>query len=116
LYNLLLNSTVNADERYGSFSVSQLCDNDTYNGIDLPISTGGTPTYYLNFSVPITTLLGLNSLTNGILFPVGSVVNLQLELITAQILPIVTFCTAQPAAAGGSPHFYCQFKYFQFKL
>jgi hypothetical protein len=107
LYNLLVNSTINADERFGTFSVSQLTDNDSFNGIDLPLATTatGVGTYYLNFCVPIITLLGLNSLINGRLFPVGSIANLQLEVITAQILPIITYCTTQPASAAEQPIF-----------
>jgi hypothetical protein len=60
LNNLLLNSTTNSDERFGSFLVSQLRDNDSYAGIDLSIPAAGIPANYLNFCVPITTLLGIN--------------------------------------------------------
>jgi hypothetical protein len=46
-------------------------------------------------------LLGFNSLVNNRLFSV----NLQLEVITAQILPVVTFCSTAPTGEPQQPIF-----------
>lgn len=89
IHNLLLNSTVNQSERYGSWSMSG-CDTNSYTGIDLPF--GNTGTYYFNFSIPLICILGLNCMEK--LFPIGLCQNLQVELTTATYVPVASYCTA----------------------
>jgi hypothetical protein len=102
LNNYLLNNTVSPSERYGGTSVSMGTDTNTANGIDLIMNTTGT--YRYNFCIPLLSVIGVNS---DKWFPVGSVNNLQLQMTTASITPIVfnvpagATVTTQPAFTGG---------------
>ena len=87
LHNLLLNSSVNTAERYGGISVSCGADSNTNTGIDLPYAAG---TYYFNFCIPLISIIGLNCEK---LIPVGYIQNLQLQLQTAAVLPVASYCT-----------------------
>ena len=93
LQNFLLNNTVNYAERYGGISVALGADSNSMNGIDLPTTAG---TYRYSFCLPLLSVIGIN--TSDKLFPVGSVNNLQLILGTANICPVVTYCTTVPTA------------------
>jgi hypothetical protein len=98
LQNFLLQNSVSFSERYGGISVCMGSDTNTTNGIDLAISTLGS--YRYNFTIPLLSVIGANY---DKLFPVGSINNLQLQLTTANQLPITAFCSAvttQPAVAG----------------
>ncbi len=99
LQHLLLQNSVNFAERYGGLSVCMGTDSNTQTGIDLAISTTGT--YRYNFTIPLLSVIGANY---DKLFPIGSINNLQLQMTTANQLPITTHCTGattQPAVAGG---------------
>ena len=89
LQNFLLQNTVNLAQRYGGMTVGMGCDSNSANGIDLPHAAIGT--YRFNFCIPLLSMIGINS---DKLFPVGMVNNLQLQMTTASILPIVSYCTA----------------------
>lgn len=93
LSNFLLNNTVNSSERFGGISVSLGADSNSYNGIELATTAG---TYRYSFCLPLLSVIGIN--TTEKLFPVGSVNNLQLVLGTANVLPVVSYCTAVPTA------------------
>jgi len=86
LANQLLNSTVNTAEKYGGCAVGMGCDTNSMAGVDLPIITAAnlSPVYY-NFSIPLISVIGLNNRDH--LFPVGSISNLQLQLMTSANLP-----------------------------
>lgn len=92
-YNLLfanfLTANVNPSERFGAVAISLGCETSKNTGIDLPTAVG---TYYFNFSVPLISIIGLSTLDK--LLPIGSISNLQLQLMTSQILPVSSFCTA----------------------
>lgn len=90
LQNFLLQNTVNYSERYGGISVAMGTDSNTANGIDLAHT--GTTSYRYNFCIPLLSVIGVNSPDK--LFPVGSVNNLQLVMTTANLVPLVSFCTA----------------------
>jgi hypothetical protein len=62
-------------------------DANSASGLDLPTAIG---TYRFNFCIPLISLIGLNTEKY---FPVGSVNNLQLQMTTANLCPIITFCT-----------------------
>jgi len=89
LQNFLLQNTVNLSERVGGISICMGTDANSANGIDLPHATTGA--YRFNFCIPLISLIGLNTEKY---FPVGSVNNLQLQLTTANLIPIITYCTA----------------------
>lgn len=89
LFNNLLNGSVNYSERYGGISICMGSDTNSSTGIDLPWSTAGT--YYYNFAVPLISIIGLNS---DKLIPVGVIQNLQLQMMTANVLPVGSFCTS----------------------
>lgn len=99
LQHFLLQNSVNFAERYGGLSVCMGTDTNTQTGMDFAISTTGS--YRYNFTIPLLSIIGANY---DKLFPVGSINNLQLQMTTANTLPISTFCTAattQPVIAGG---------------
>jgi hypothetical protein len=88
LQHFLLQNTVSYSQRTGG--ISQMgCDTNSANGIDLAHATVGT--YRYNFSIPVLSMIGINS---DKLFPVGMVNNLQLQMTTASLLPIVAYCSA----------------------
>lgn len=89
LSNFLLQNTVNYAERYGGIGICMGTDSNSATGIDLAHATAGS--YRYNFCVPLISLIGLNTEKY---FPVGSVNNLQLQLTTANLIPIITYCTA----------------------
>jgi hypothetical protein len=113
LFNQLLTSSVNFSERYGQCSVSMGCDTNTYSGIDLPHSATGT--YWFNFSVPLISIIGLNTAgTSNKLFPIGSVGALTLRMTTANLLPFCSYCTAittQPVFTVSLESFNLDMKY-----
>ena len=92
LFNYLLNTSVNGSERYGSWSVANGADQNSFSGTDLPQSVG---TFNYNFSIPLVSILGLNlSTTSNKLLPVGSIQNLSLQMNTSTVLPFASYCTA----------------------
>jgi hypothetical protein len=98
LQNYLLANMVSNSERNGGFSVSMGCDTNSMTGIELGTAVA---TYRYSFNIPLCSIIGYNS---DKLFPIGSINNLQLQMVTAQNLPLVSFCTAvttQPAFSGG---------------
>ena len=98
LQHFLLQNSVSFSERYGGISVCMGSDTNTTTGIDLAISATGP--YRYNFSIPLLSVIGANY---DKLFPVGSINNLQLQMTTANQLPITAFCTGattQPVVAG----------------
>lgn len=88
LQNFLLQNTVSQSERFGGISTSMGADTNSANGIDIGTLVGS---YRYNFCIPLLSVIGVNS---DKMFPVGSVNNLQLVMTTANITPIVSFCTA----------------------
>jgi hypothetical protein len=95
LQNYLLQNTVNLAQRYGGITVGMGTDSNSANGIE--IGHASISTFRYNFSIPLLSMIGINS---DKLFPVGMVNNLQLQMTTATLLPIVAYCTAvatQPA-------------------
>lgn len=97
LFNQMINGSVNYAERYGGVSISMGCDTNTQTGVDLPLAVG---TYYFNFAVPLVSIIGLNT---DKLIPVGAIQNLQLQMMTANVLPVSSFCTALTTSAVWSP-------------
>lgn len=89
LFNNLLNGTVNGSERQGGVSICMGADTNTNTGIDLPLASG---TYFFNFAIPLISIIGLN--TDNKLIPVGVIQNLQLQMMTASVLPVATYTSA----------------------
>ena len=92
---------MNASERFGGLSVCMRTDTNTNTGIDLAITTVGT--YRYNFTIPLLSVIGANY---DKLFPIGSINNMQLQMTTANQLPIATYALTttgltQPAIANG---------------
>ena len=99
LQHMLLQNSVNSAERYGGISVCMGTDTNSHAGIDLAIANTGS--YRYNFTIPLLSVIGANY---DKLFPIGSINNLQLQMTTANLLPITSFggaITTQPAIAGG---------------
>ena len=88
LQNFLLQNTVSLSERVGGVSICMGSDVNSANGIDLPTAAAA---YRFNFCIPLISLIGLNTEKY---FPIGSVNNMQLQLTTANLCPIITYCTA----------------------
>ena len=99
LHNLLLNSTLNVAQRQAN-AWQFGADSNTFTGIDLPVASSATvTTYYINVSLPLVSLIGVNYNTK--MFPVGMLQNLSLQVLTNQFAPISFYCSAvtgQPAA------------------
>ena len=89
LQNFLLQNTVNYAERWGGISVAMGADNNSANGVELAHGTTGS--YRYNFCIPLLSVIGVNT---DKFFPIGSVNNLQLQMTTANLTPIVSYCTA----------------------
>jgi len=89
LQNFLLQNTVSASQRVGGISVAMGTDPNSTGGVEL--GHASATTYRYNFSIPLLSMIGINS---DKLFPIGSLNNLQLQMTTATILPIVSYCTA----------------------
>jgi hypothetical protein len=87
--NFLLQNTVNLSQRFGGITVGMGTDSNSASGIDL--GHASATTFRHNFSIPLLSMIGVNSEK---LFPVGMVNNLQLQMTTATLLPIVSYCTA----------------------
>ena len=99
LQNYLLANMVSYAERTGGLSVSMGCDTNSMTGIELGT---GVASYRYNFNIPLCSIMGFNA---DKLFPIGAVNNLQLQMVTAQNIPIVSYCTAvatQPVFGPGS--------------
>ena len=96
LANMLLNSTVSYSEKVGAIATGMGCDTNSSSGVDLPITNAynGGITYY-NFCIPLLSVIGLNG--GDKLFPIGSIGNLQLQMTTSALLPIVSYQTATTA-------------------
>jgi len=90
LQNFMLQNTVNQSERSGGISIAMGADSSSAAGIELANATTGT--YRYNFCIPLMSVIGVN--TDNKLFPIGSVNNLQLQLTTAALTPIVAYSTA----------------------
>lgn len=99
LQNFLLQNTVNSAERFGGFSVCMGCDTNSLNGIELAHNNlnSGNP-YKYNFTIPLLSVIGANCPEK--LFPIGSVNNLQLQMTTANLYPLVSYCTAVTTAVA----------------
>lgn len=100
LQNFLLQNTVSYSERVGGISTCMGADNNSANGVDL--ATAATGTFRYNFSIPLLSVIGVNT---DKFFPVGSVNNLQLQMTTASLIPIITYCSAvaTPITLTGAP-------------
>lgn len=88
LQNYLLQNTANLSERVGGISICMGTDANSASGVDLPVAAGS---YRFNFCIPLISLIGLNTEKY---FPVGSVNNLQLQMTTANLCPIISYATA----------------------
>jgi hypothetical protein len=89
LQNYMLQNTVSASERNGGISIAMGTDNNTANGLEL--AHAPVASYRYNFCIPLLSVIGVNS---DKFFPIGSVNNLQLQMTTANLTPIVSYCTA----------------------
>lgn len=107
LQNFLLQNTLNLSQRLGGVTTCMGTDSNSANGIELAIATTGAFRY--NFTIPLLSMIGINSEK---LFPVGMVNNLQLQLITSTLLPIVCYCTGITT----QPLFSQQFTLSEFSL
>ena len=96
LSNMLLNSTVSQSDRQGAISIGMGADADSANGTNLYVDTGATGFLYYNFCIPLLSVIGING--GDKLFPIGAISNLQLQMVTASLFPMVSFCTAVTAA------------------
>ena len=104
LYNQLLNSSVNQSEKYGPFAIAQGCDVDSMTGVNLNYLVTGVQ--YYTFTVPLISIIGLNTAgVSGKLFPIGSVNGLLLRLTTTSVLPFSSFCTATAYSTNFSSKF-----------
>lgn len=90
LQNYLLQNTVNFSERYGGISVAMGADTNSANGLEIAHATVAN-NYRYTFCIPLLSVIGVNS---DKMFPVGSVNNLQLIMTTANLVPLVSYCTA----------------------
>jgi len=90
LQKFLLANTVNLSERNGGMSICMGSDSNSANGIDLPFAAAAT--YRMHFTIPLLSIIGAN--TSDKFIPIGSLNNVQLQLQTANIMPIVSYCTA----------------------
>lgn len=91
LQNFLLQNTVSLSQRAGGISLAMGADSNSANGIELGTTLTAPATYRYNFSIPLLSVIGINS---DKLFPVGMVNNLQLQMTTASVLNIISYCTA----------------------
>lgn len=91
LQNFMLQNTVNQSERNGGISIAMGADSNSATGIEVA-HTGTSASYRYNFCIPLMSVIGVN--TADKLFPIGSVNNLQLQMTTASLTPIISYCTA----------------------
>jgi len=107
LQNFLLQNTVNLAQRYGGLTIGMGTDSNSATGIELGHASATTFRY--NFSIPLLSMIGINS---DKLFPVGMVNNLQLQMTTSTLLPILAYCTL----LGTQPIFSQNFLLSEFSL
>jgi hypothetical protein len=67
-------------------------DTNGTNGLNLPLGTVNT-VFRFNFTIPLLSVIGANY---DKLFPVGSINNLQLQMTTANQVPVTSFSAAAP--------------------
>lgn len=104
----MMSPSESPSERTGGLSVSMGCDTNSMAGIELGAAIAS---YRYNFCIPLCSIIGFNA---DKLFPVGAVNNLQLQMVTAQNSPIVSYCTVattQPVFSTG-----CTLSEFQLNL
>jgi hypothetical protein len=89
LQNFLLQNTVSQSERNGGISICMGADSNSNNGIDL--GAVASTTYRYSFTIPLLSVIGANT---DKFVPVGSINNLQLQMTTANLVPLVSHCTA----------------------
>lgn len=94
LQNFLLANTINSSERFGGFSVCTGTDTNSNSGIELAFTGAADIIYRYNFSIPLLSVIGANS--DNKLFPIGSINNMQLQMTTSNLLPIVSVSTSAP--------------------
>ena len=96
LQNLLIANTVNYSERTGGLSICMGCDTNSASGIEIP--HGSAATYRFNFTIPLLSVIGCNTIDKFI--PIGSLNNVQLQMQTSNIMPLASNCsvvaTTQP--------------------
>jgi hypothetical protein len=95
LQNFMLQNTVSYSERNGGISVAMGADTNSANGIDLGHATAQA--YRYNFSIPLLSVIGANS---DKLFPIGACNNMQLQMTTANLYPLASYCNGAPTTAG----------------
>lgn len=88
LQHMLLATTVSSSQRYGISCMG--VDVNSNTGTEL--ASGPTGAYRYNFSIPLISLIGVN--TSDKLFPIGSVAGLVLKVSTSPFTPFVSYCTA----------------------
>lgn len=93
LQNFLLQNTVNQSERCGGISVAMGADTNSANGIELGFSGATNSTYRYNFCIPLLSVIGVNT---DKFFPIGSINNLQLQMTTANLMPLVSYAASAP--------------------
>lgn len=89
LQNFLLQNTVNQSERFGGISVSMGADTNSATGLEL--ANASTGLYRYNYCIPLLSVIGVNS---DKFIPIGAINNMQLQMTTANLAPIVAYCTA----------------------
>lgn len=89
LQNFLLQNTVNQSERNGGISICMGADSNSNNGIDL--GAVASTIYRYSFTIPLLSVIGANT---DKFIAVGAINNLQLQMTTANICPLVSYCTA----------------------
>lgn len=95
LQNFMLQNTVNQSERFGGLSICMGCDSaGGLNGIEL--GTTASTTFKYSFTIPLLSVIGASS---DKFLPIGSINNMQLQLTTANIVPLVSYCTALTTTA-----------------
>jgi len=108
LQNFLLQNTVNLAQRFGGITIGMGTDSNSATGIEL--GHASISAFRYNFSIPLLSMIGINS---DKLFPVGMVNNLQLQMTTSTLLPILAYCTAFTA---NTPVFSQNFTLSEFSL
>ena len=90
LQNYMLQNTVSSSERNGGISIAMGADSNSANGQEIAHATVAN-NYKYSYCIPLMSVLGVNS---DKMFPVGAVNNLQLVMTTANLVPLVSYCTA----------------------
>lgn len=97
LQNFLLANTVNYSERNGGISISMGADTNSSNGLELGFGGAVGTTYRYNFTIPLLSVIGASS---DKFIPIGSINNMQLQLTTANLLPINSVASTAPTAGA----------------